>query len=324
MDLALEYRAERKAALVPVPSPRVTNACPVLVRTLASGISRGTERLVFEGRVPEGERERMRAPFQRGDFPFPVVYGYGAVGVVEAGPGHLTGRTVFSLHPHQTRFAVPEEAVTVLPEGLPPPRATLGANMETALNAAWDGGAGPGDRIAVVGGGVLGALIAGLCAGIAGAEVTVVDLDPARRAPCDDMGAAFALPGDAPEGCDVVFHASASAGGLATAIGCAGFEATIVEASWYGAGETPAPLGGAFHSQRLRLACSQVGHVAGTRRARWSRGRRLAKALDLLRDPRFDALLTWEVDFAALPDALPRILAPDAGGLATVVRYPEG
>ena len=322
MDHALEYRKGRNAALVPLPSPRITKACPVLVRTVWSGISRGTERLVFEGRVPESEHERMRAPFQRGDFPFPVVYGYSAVGIVEDGPPDLLAKAVFALHPHQTRFTVPAEAITVLPEGLPPRRAILGANMETALNAVWDGGVGPGDRIAVVGGGVVGSLIAGLCGAIPGTRTILVDTDATRRSLCDDMNVTFARPEDAPEGCDTVFHASSSASGLATAIRCAGFEGTVVEASWYGNGDTPVPLGGAFHSQRLHIVSTQVGHVAGSRRARWSHGRRLAKALDLLRDPRFDALITEDVAFANLPAALPRILAPGAPGLATAVRYP--
>ncbi|MGB7914877.1 MAG: dehydrogenase, partial [Rhodomicrobium sp.] len=111
----------------------------VIVRTLWSGISRGTEKLVFEGRVPESEFERMRAPFQEGSFPYPVKYGYSVAGVVEEGPPDLIGRTVFALHPHQTLFSAPSSAVTPLPDGLPARRAILSANMETALNATWDG-----------------------------------------------------------------------------------------------------------------------------------------------------------------------------------------
>ena len=321
MDHALEYRKPREAALVPVPDAVLTKPCEVVVRALWSGISRGTERLVFEGRVPDSERDRMRAPFQRGDFPFPVVYGYSMVGTVEAGAQDLVGKTVFTLHPHQSRFVVPAGAVTVLPDGLPPRRATLAANMETALNAVWDGGVRPGDRVAVVGGGILGGLVAGLCGAIAGAEVTLVDRNVQRRSLADDVNVTFATPEDAPAGCDVVFHTSSSASGLETAIRCTGFEGTVVEMSWYGAGQVAVALGGAFHSQRLRIVSSQVGQVSPSRRVRWPHARRLAKALDLLRDDRFDALLTGEVAFADLPGALPRVLAPDAQGLATVVRY---
>ena len=321
MDHALEYRKPRNAALVALSSPRITKPCPVLVRALWSGISRGTERLVFEGRVPESEHERMRAPFQRGDFPFPVIYGYSSVGIVEEGPRDLVGKTVFALYPHQSRFVLPLDAITVLPEGLPPRRATLAANMETALNAIWDAGVGPGDRVAIVGGGIVGGLLAGLCGAIPGADVTLIDVNEGRRSLCDDMDVTFATPDDAPSHCDIVFHTSSSANGLETAIRCAGFEGTLVEMSWYGSGETSIPLGGMFHSQRLRIISSQVGHVSASRRARWSHGRRLAKALDLLCDARFDAMITEDIAFRDLAASMPRILSADAQGLATAVHY---
>jgi len=296
-----------------------------LVRMLWSGLSRGTERLVFTGRVPASEHERMRAPLQEGSFPFPVKYGYCAVGVVEAAAEapELVGRSVFCLHPHQTRFAAPIPMLTPLPNALPPRRAVLAANMETALNALWDSGAGPGDRIVVVGAGLVGLLVAYLAAGLPGADVTVVDLDASRRPIAESFGARFATPADfgAPGDADVVFHASAAAAGLAVALGAAALEARVVELSWYGDGDVPAPLGGAFHSRRLTLVSSQVGQVAPSRRPRWTYGRRLAKALELLGDARLEALITEDVAFADLPQALPRLLAPGASGLATVVGY---
>ncbi|MBH0237900.1 zinc-dependent alcohol dehydrogenase [Methylobrevis albus] len=299
----------------------------VLVRTLHSGISRGTEALVFAGRVPDSERTRMRAPFQDGDFPFPVKYGYAAVGVVEAGPEDLRGRAVFCLHPHQDRFVVPAAAVTPLPAGLPPARAVLAANMETAVNVVWDAGIAPGDRVAVVGAGVVGALVAHLAARIPGTEVTLVDRLESRASLATRLGCRFAQPDDAAAGlgeaCDVVVHASASAAGLATAIGLAGFEAVVVEASWHGAGPVAVDLGGAFHSRRLRLVSSQVGHLPASRRGRWDFARRLALALDLLGDDRLDALISGETAFADLAAAYPAILA-DAGTLCHRVRYDEG
>ncbi len=294
----------------------------VLVRGLWSGISRGTERLVASGRVPAGEHARMRAPLQGGDFPFPVKYGYCAVGTVEQGPDPLAGRTVFVLHPHQDRFAAPAAMVNVIPAGVPARRAILAANVETALNAVWDSGAGPGDRIVVVGAGVVGLLTGWICARLPGAEVTIVDVAPARAATAQSLGMAFAGPDTVPGDADIVFHTSASAGGLATAIDAAGFEATVVEMSWYGDGTTPAPLGGAFHSRRLRLVSSQVGHVSPARRPRWSYARRMATALRMLDDPRLDALITEEIGFSDLPAAIPRILAAQAPGLVTAVRYP--
>jgi threonine dehydrogenase-like Zn-dependent dehydrogenase len=290
------------------------------VRTLWSGVSRGTERLVLSGRVPASEQARMRAPAQQGAFPFPVKYGYAAVGRVEAGPDDLAGRTVFALVPHADVFTAPVGALVPVPDAVPPRRAVLAANMETALNALWDGGAGPGDRIAVVGGGLVGCLVAALAARLPGAEVTLVDIEPGRAAIAAALGCRFALPAEAPEGCDLVFHASATPAGLATAIAAAGTEAAVVEMSWYGEGSVAAPLGGAFHSQRLRLVGSQVGSVAPSRRPRWTHRRRLEAALSLLSDPRLDALLDTEVAFADLPARLPALLTTgDALGIA--VRY---
>lgn len=293
------------------------------VRTLYTCLSRGTERLIFEGRVPEGEYDRMRGPLQEGAFPYPVKYGYCAVGRVEEGLDDLVGRHVFALHPHQDAFVAPTAMLGLIPAAAPPRRAVLAANMETALNAVWDSGAGPGDRIAVVGAGVVGLLVAYLCGRLPGADVTVIDVDDSREALVRKLGLRFATPGHAREsrGADVVFHASASAAGLSTALSLGGLEATIVELSWYGAGDVGAPLGEAFHSRRLRLISSQVGHVAANRRARWTFSRRLAKALALLQDDALDALIGEEVPFEELPQALPRLLAPGAPGLTAVVRY---
>ena len=294
----------------------------VLVRALHGALSRGTERLVLSGRVPASEFERMRAPHMGGVFPFPVKYGYATVGRVEEGPAELKGRAVFALYPHQTAFTLPADAVIPVPQAVPPARAVLAANMETALNAVWDAAPSPADRIAVVGAGVVGALVAWLCGRLPGAQVTLVDIDAARAALAATLGVGFAAPGAAPRDCDLVVHASGSAAGLATALDLAGNEATVLEMSWYGAGDVPAPLGGAFHSRRLRLVSSQVGQVAPSHRPRWTFRRRLAAALDLLADARLDALLAPAVAFADLPARLPRILAPDSGVLCQLIDYP--
>jgi threonine dehydrogenase-like Zn-dependent dehydrogenase len=267
----------------------------------------------------------MRAPFQQGAFPFPIKYGYCAVGRVEAGPTDMLGREVFCLHPHQARFNAPIDALRLLPANTPPRRATLAANMETALNALWDSGASAGDRIAIVGAGVLGLLIASLAARLPGAEVLVVDKEPLRAAIAESFGARFVAAAEfTPETqapADAVFHTSASAPGLALALACAGMEAKIVEVSWHGEGETPVPLGGAFHAKRLSIVSSQVGRIAPSQRARWNYARRLDKALELLSDARLDALITREVAFDDLPRETRSILAPDATGLATVIAY---
>jgi threonine dehydrogenase-like Zn-dependent dehydrogenase len=293
----------------------------VLVATEFSGVSRGTERLVMAGKVGQSEWDRMRAPLQAGDFPFPVKYGYCATGLVEHGPPELVGRRVFVLAPHQTRFLAPAGMATPLPDGLPSRRATLAANMETALNAVWDSGAGPADKIVIVGGGIVGLLIAYIAAGLPGADVCVVDMATERGTIATSFGASFATPDACPADADVVFHATASAGGLSTAINACGFEGTVVEVSWFGDGATPVPLGGAFHSRRLKLVSSQVGHVSATRRVRWSYRRRLEAALALLQDDRLDALIAEEITFADAPKKLPGLLAPSAKGLAPIIRY---
>jgi threonine dehydrogenase-like Zn-dependent dehydrogenase len=256
-----------------------------------------------------------------GNFPFPVKYGYSIVGVAETGPANLIGRIVFVLHPHQTLFNVPCISVAALPDGIPPRRAVLAANMETALNAVWDGAPGPADRIVIIGAGVIGALVAFLCRRIPGVEVTLVDVNTARAKIARTLDVAFAAPDEAPIDCDLVFHASATAGGLATAIACAGEEATVVELSWYGDGTVAAPLGAAFHSRRLRLVSSQVGQVSASRRGRWTAKQRLAAAIRLLHDDHLDALIAPPIRFCELPARLSEILAPSSGVLCQLIEY---
>ena len=262
----------------------------------------------------------MRGPAQEGTFSFPVKYGYCAVGRVAE--GDLAGREVFSLHPHQTEFRARPDALHLLPAKLPAKRAILGANMETALNILWDAGAGAGDKIVIVGTGVVGALTGYLASKLPGAEVTLMDINPDRAALADTLGCAFARPQDAPVDCDVAIHMSATPEGLNCAINCAGFEAKVVEASWYGSSTTPAALGGAFHSRRLKLISSQVGHVSATRRARWSYQRRMKKALELLCDPALDNMISGDIAFEDLPSRYGAILS-DPGTLCHRVHYSQ-
>lgn len=317
---ALWYTAPGKAELRQTALPAPTSE-QVIVKTIFSGLSRGTERLVFEGKVPESEYSRMRLPTQEGEFSFPVKYGYAAVGTVEEGPAALKGKTIFALHPHQERFVIPASAAVVVPDSVPARRAVLTANLETALNILWDGHAAPADRIVVIGGGLVGLLTAALAAGLPGAEVTVVDKDKSRSDIAKKIGAAFALPENAPKEADLVVNASASEAGLCLGIELAGTEASVVEASWHGDKPVSVPLGGNFHSRRLRIISSQVGTLPAERRARWTHHRRMDAVMRLLADPRFDALLGEEVAFADLPRELPRLLAPDAAGVGALVRY---
>lgn len=282
----------------------------VRVRSLHSGVSRGTEGLVFRGEVPASETQRMRAPFQVGEFPGPVKYGYVNVGVVEAGPAGLLGRTVFCLYPHQTVYQVPAQAVVPLPSGVPAARAVLAANLETAINALWDTAPRLGDRIAVVGGGTLGLLVAWLAARLPGCDVQVIDTEAGRADIAAALGAGFAVPDQARVDADLVVHTSGQGVGLATALRLAAFEATVLELSWYGNRAVSVPLGEAFHSQRLTLKSSQVGHVAAPQRGRWSHRRRLELALSLLTDPVLDRLITHSAPFQELPRALERLAGP--------------
>ena len=289
----------------------------VLVRSLFSGVSRGTESLVFRGGVPRSQYEAMRAPFQEGDFPGPVKYGYLNVGVVEDGP--LTGRTVFCLYPHQTHYVVPADAVTVVPDAVPPSRAILAGTVETAVNALWDAAPLVGDRIAVLGAGMVGCSVAGILAGFPGARVQLVDVDPARASIAEALGVGFATPGDAAGDCDLVVHASATETGLARALELLAPEGQVIELSWYGDRPVSVPLGEHFHSRRLTIRASQVGTVSPARNRTYRE--RLALALDLLADARFDALITGESAFEDLPSVLPKVVSGEISALCHRISY---
>jgi threonine dehydrogenase-like Zn-dependent dehydrogenase len=293
----------------------------VLVRTLYSGVSRGTETLVFRGGVPPSQYGSMRAPFQDGDFPWPVKYGYLNVGVVEEGPPALLGRTVFCLYPHQTRYVVPVTAVTPVPDAVPPARAVLAGTVETAVNALWDAAPLIGDRIAVVGGGMVGSCVAGVLARFPGARVQLVDADPRRAAVAEALGVDFALPGDAAGECDLVVHASATSDGLTRSLELLAPEGTVIELSWYGDRPVAVPLGEHFHSRRLVVRSSQVGTVSPAQRGRRTFADRLRLSLELLANPAFDALISGECDFEELPEVLPRLASGELPALCHLVSY---
>jgi 2-desacetyl-2-hydroxyethyl bacteriochlorophyllide A dehydrogenase len=297
------------------------SADEVVVRTLYSGISRGTEALVFQGRVPATEYQRMRAPFQSGNFPAPIKYGYASVGQVEQGPRDLVDRAVFVLYPHQTRYVVPAQSAHVLPEGVPAARAILAANLETAVNGVWDAAPQVGDRIAVIGAGTVGCLVAWLTGRIFGCEVDLVDINPQRTSIAKKLGVRFAAPDQVSENADVVIHASGSPAGLAVALRVAAFEATVVEMSWYGTETVPMPLGEGFHARRLTLKSSQVGSVARSQRPRWDARRRMQFALTLLANAELDALITGESPFDALPEVMATLATAPGDTLCHRIRY---
>lgn len=309
--------------VVPDPGPG-----EVRVRTLWSAVSRGTEALVFRGEVPADQHWRMRAPFQEGDFPGPVKYGYLSVGVVEAGVADLVGRTVFCLYPHQTSYVVPAGDVDLVPDDVSPRRAVLTGPVETAVNALWDVPPMIGDRVAVVGAGLIGCCLARLLGRVPGVEVTLVDVNPSRAEIAAHLGVGFAVPARAPTERDVVFHASGRPEGLAHALSLLADDGVVAELSWYGDAQVPLPLGGDFHARRLSIRGSQVGTVSPTRRRvraqEWTPGYRRRLALDLLRDDAFDTLLTGTSTLQDLPDLMARIAEGDRDGLCHTIRYPSG
>jgi threonine dehydrogenase-like Zn-dependent dehydrogenase len=309
-------QGEIRPAVLPEPGPG-----DVLVRALRSGVSRGTETLVFRGGVPADQYAAMRAPFQEGDFPGPVKYGYLSVGAVEEGPPELRGRTVFCLYPHQTAYVVPAGAVTVVPEDVPPARAVLAGTVETAVNALWDAAPLIGDRVAVVGAGMVGCSVARLLSRFPGVGVTLVDVEAGRADVAAALGVDFALPDDAEGGRDLVVHASATSAGLQRSLDLLTREGTVIDLSWYGDSEVRLSLGGAFHSGRLAIRSSQVSTISPARRGRRTTAERLALALDLLRDPAFDALITGESSFEELPDVMARLAAGTLPALCHTISY---
>jgi NADPH:quinone reductase-like Zn-dependent oxidoreductase len=309
---------EIRPVTLPEPGPD-----EVFVHTMVSGISRGTEMLVFGGHVPPGQYAAMRAPFQEGDFPGPVKYGYLSVGAVEQGPAELCGRTIFCLYPHQTAYVVPAGAVTVVPEDVPPARAVLAGVLETAVNALWDAAPLVGDRVTVVGAGMVGCCVARLLSRFPGVEVTLVDVDPSRADVAAALAVDFALPTNAAGDRDLVVHASATPAGLQRSLDLLAPEGTVIELSWYGDTEVRLSLGGTFHSQRLGIRASQVGTVSPARSSRRTSTDRLALALQLLRDPAFDVLVTGQSRFAELPEVMARLATGSLPALCHTVTYAE-
>ena len=291
-----------------------------LVRATLSAVSRGTELLVHRGGVPDAVAERMRAPFQVGELPGPVKYGYLSVGVVEDGDPDWVGRRVFCLHPHQDRYVVPVTALTPLPDDLPDRRAVLLGTLETAVNALWDGRPLYGDRVAVVGGGMVGACVTALLGQMPLTRLELVDPDPGRRALAAGLGAVGVTPEEAADDCDLVFHVSATAAGLQRSLELLGDEGEVVELSWYGDHPVGVGLGADFHARRLSVRASQVSRVSPHRAARRDHADRRQVAIRAAADERLDTLLAGPTPLDELPALMDR-LADGAPGLCHLVSY---
>ena len=301
---------------------RTPRADEALVRTICSGISHGTEMLVHAGRIPPEVAESMRAPFQVGSLPGPVKYGYLSVGVVEEGPASVKGTRVFCLHPHQDRYVVPASALTPVSDAVPSDRAVLAGTVETGINALWDAGPRIGDRVAVVGAGMVGGVLATLLRRFPLDRFQLVDVNPSRSALAVALDVELVHPDDAAGDNDLVFHCSATESGLGRSLQLLGEEAELIELSWYGMVQPRVPLGAFFHSRRLTIRASQVGAVAAVRRSRRTTSDRLALAMQMLKDPVFDVFITGHAPFGALPQTMEMIFNDDIETLCQVIDYP--
>jgi NADPH:quinone reductase-like Zn-dependent oxidoreductase len=310
-------KGELRREELPAPGPG-----EALVRSLYSGISKGTEIVVHKARVPECVAEEMAAPHQEGSFPSPVKFGYLSVGVVEDGPADWLGKTVFCLHPHQDRYIVPVASLTEVPDNVPARRAVLTGTVETAVNALWEAGPRLGDRVAVIGAGLVGGMVAQLLGTFPLGRLQLIDIDPAKRAFAETLGVDFSHPDDALPDCDIVIHCSASQAGLERALQLVGDEGEIIEMSWYADRNVTLPLGEDFHARRLSIRASQVGVVARARRHRRTNADRLKLAVSLLADPVFDTFLTGTSAFTELPDVVQRLSDGSLDALCHVIEYP--
>jgi threonine dehydrogenase-like Zn-dependent dehydrogenase len=215
-------------------------------------------------------------------------------------------------------------SVVPVPDDVPPARAVLAGTVETAVNALWDAQPLIGDRVAVVGAGMVGCSVARLLRGIPGVTVTLVDPDRTRAAAAAALGVELVGPEDASGPCDLVVHTSATSQGLQLSLDLLRFEGTVIDLSWYGDRDVTLSLGAAFHSGRLGIRASQVGAVATARRGSRSHRDRLALALELLQDDAFDALITGSSVFDELPDVMPLLADGRLKALCHTITYDEG
>jgi len=294
----------------------------LIIKSLYSLVSTGTERLVASGLVPPSMHQLMQVPSMGGDFNFPVKYGYSLVGKVVS-KGDLEGRLVHLLHPHQNQLITDSSAISLLSKAIPAKRAALASNMETALNAVWDSGVSVGDKVVVCGFGMIGGLVARLLALMPAVEVVVLEKNAYRIAQATKMG--FTVNPSTLQNFDCSFHTSGSSVGLQTCIEAVGMEGKIIELSWYGTKSVQLQLGADFHYHRKQLISSQVGHVPFAKNARWDYARRKAVVWELLQNQVFDAHITDEVAFADGPAFFTDLRSGDLldAGLGWVIRYDE-
>jgi len=315
---ALWHLSEQESAIRSQSLPEL-KADKCRIESLFSLVSSGTESLVANGEVPTDLHDSMQVPYMEGDFSFPVKYGYSLVGKVVEGSHNLVGQQVHLLHPHQQHCVVNEADITIIPAGIPPQRAVLASNVETALNAIWDSRLSAGDRVLIIGMGLIGSLVARLASQFPATQVSVADTDPARLALAREQGFSQYEPSDAPF--DVAFHSSGSSAGLQTAIDAVGYEGKVIELSWYGTRSAEVKLGGSFHQQRKQIISSQVSQLPSHQQSRWDYRRRKQTVLNLLQDDGWDDFLTATVDFPEAPALFDKLRQGDRSQLSWTIRY---
>ena len=289
----------------------------VLVDARYSLISIGTELLVARGNVPPQLQVDMDVPYMEGDLMLPVKYGYSLVGVDTS-----TNTAVHLMHPHQDKCHVDRLSLFEIPDDVPLKRAALASNLETVLNATWDAAVSPGERVLIVGFGLIGSLIARVVADIPGVELIVAEVNPARARLASEMGfetIEIPLPASAPF--DLAFNTSASGKGLQTALDMVGLEGRVIELSWYGNQQVSMSLGGEFHALRKRILSSQVSRIPAHMASRWNFKRRKEAVFRLLQNPAFDQHITHEITLDEAPLLFEQWRKQVPDGLGYVIRY---
>lgn len=289
------------------------------IQSLYSLVSTGTERLVATGKIPTGLYNSMQVPYMEGDFSLPVKYGYSLVGEVVKGP--LLGKTVHLLHPHQDYCKVAAADVFPIPDEVPAVRATLASNLETAVNAVWDSGVSVGDRVAVVGFGIIGSLVARLLAQLPAVSLTILEKDPDRIKMAKSMGFEVSPNENLSTPLDIAFHCSSTAAGLQTCIDTVGLEGKVIELSWYGDKSVELNLGGTFHPQRKVIISSQVSQIPASHQHRWDFRRRKEAVFELLKNPDFDLHTPKTTPFTNLPEVFSEIRKGSSKQLVWIVDY---
>jgi len=284
-------------------------------------ISTGTERLVACGEVPGSVHDDMKVPYMEGAFPFPIKYGYSLVGKVITEGHSMTGKLVHAMHPHQDFCLINESDLFEIHSNIPAQRATLASNLETALTAVWDAQVNIGDRVLIVGFGLIGSLIARLLSFIPAIYFQIIEIDKERIQHAEKLGFPVSAILRKHSKFDIAFHTSATAEGLQTCIDGVGLEGKIIELSWYGKKPVKINMGGSFHSQRKQIISSQVGKLPSKYNARWDMKRRKKVVFELLENALFDQQITHFIKFVDTPTFFADLRAGKAKGLAYCIEY---